>query len=66
VARHAGTAAGRDAPAADQVAALQETALVVVVLIAVALALSVWGLVTERRQRAREVSEKPAAAGASG
>jgi len=54
VSRHAGAgAAGRDAPAADQVAALRETVLVVAVLIAVALALSVWGLVTERRQRTR-------------
>lgn len=65
LARHAGTAAGRDAPAADQVAALQETVLVVAVLIAVALALSVWGLVTERRQRAGAASEEPAAAGAA-
>ncbi len=66
VSRHAGTAAGRDAPAADQVAALRETVLVVAVLIALALALSVWGLVTERQQRARGVSGEPAAAGTAG
>jgi len=38
----------------------------VAVLIAVALALSVWGLVTERQQRARGVSSEPAAAGTAG
>jgi EmrB/QacA subfamily drug resistance transporter len=51
---HAGAAAAggaTTAPGADQVAGLRDTFQVVIVMLALSLALSVWGLVKERRLR---------------
>jgi len=49
------------APAAAQVAGLNDTFIVVVVLIALALLLAVWGLVQERRSRQPAASPTPPA-----
>jgi len=49
------------APAAFQVAALHDTFVGIVVVIAIALALGIWGLIDERRKKAAAVlSAKPA------
>ncbi|MGC9332521.1 MAG: MFS transporter, partial [Anaerolineae bacterium] len=51
---HAGAAAAggaTTAPAADQVAGLRDTFQVVIVILALSLALSIWGLLKERRLR---------------
>jgi EmrB/QacA subfamily drug resistance transporter len=58
-----GTAQGdaTTAPVAAQVAGLHDTFLIVLLLIAVALALGVWGLVDERRERRPERLKVPPA-----
>jgi EmrB/QacA subfamily drug resistance transporter len=60
---HAGAAAvagATAAPAADQVAGLHDTFVAVMGLLAVASALSLWGLIKERRMR-REVASRASA-----
>jgi EmrB/QacA subfamily drug resistance transporter len=61
---YAGAAAGTDAadgataaPAVDQVAGLHDTFLVVLVLLAIALSLSLWGLIKERRLQRKAASQ---------